>query len=96
MGSIQAATSWHHQGLYMGMHWLWWIFWIAVALIVLWVFLRLGTDERSRRTEQGRREAAEDVLRRRFSEGEIDEDEFLHRMRLIRESRGRAGKTTED
>jgi len=84
-------TSWHHQGLYMGMHWLWWIFWIAVIFVVLWAFLRLGTDERSRRTEQDRREAAEDVLRRRFSEGELDEDEFLHRMRLIRESRASTG-----
>lgn len=89
-------TSWHHQGLYIGMHWLWWIFWIAVIFVVLWAFLRLGTDERSRRTEQDRREAAEDVLRRRFSEGELDEDEFLHRMRLIRESRAPTGTTTGD
>lgn len=96
MWLIQTVPGWHHQGLYMGMHWLWWVFWVAVVVLIVWVFLRLDRGERSRRTEQTRREAAEDVLRRRFSEGEIEEDDFLHRMRLIRESRTSAEGSSRD
>lgn len=89
MWLIQArtTTSWHHEGLFMHMHWIWWVVWIVLILLVVWGFVRLVGEERSRRDERLRREAAEDVLRRRFSEGEIDEDEFLHRMQLLRESR---------
>lgn len=89
MWLIQARTptSWHHEGLFMHMHWLWWVVWIVLILLVVWGFVRLVGEERSRRDERIRREAADDVLRRRFSEGEIDEDEFLHRMHLLRESR---------
>ena len=87
MGLMQAPTSWHHQGLYMGMHWLWWLFWILAILVIVWAFWRLGRDERSRERDETRREAAEEALRRRFGEGEIDEDQFLERMRILRESR---------
>jgi uncharacterized membrane protein len=83
----QMPSSWHHQGLYMGMHWLWWLFWLLVVLLVAWAFWRLVRDERERDRETSRREAAEEILRRRFSEGEIEEEELLHGIRLLRESR---------
>lgn len=92
----QMPGSWHHEGLFVGMHWLWWLFWILVMVVVVWAFVRLARDERSRRDRASEREAAEEALRRRFAEGEIGEDEFLHRMRLLRESRpddrGEAGE----
>lgn len=92
MSLIQTPGGWHHQGLFMGMHLLWWLFWILTAAVVLWAFWRVVRDRRSRQREEDRREEAEEVLRRRFGEGEIDEDEFLHRMHLLRESRaGEAG-----
>lgn len=93
MWLIQArdATSWHHEGLFMHMHWLWWVIWIVLILFVVWGFVRLVGEQRDQRDASSRREAAEDVLRRRFSEGELDEDQFLHRMRLIRESRSDEG-----
>ena len=82
----QMPSSWHHQGLYMGMHWLWWLFWLLIVLLVAWAFWRLVRDERERDRETSRREAAEETLRRRFSEGAIEEEEFLRRMRVLRES----------
>jgi putative membrane protein len=91
MWMIQMPSGWHHGGLFMGLHWLWWIFWILVVLVIGWAFWRLVRDERTRDREETRREDAEEVLRRRFSAGEIDEDEFLHRMHLLRESRPPAG-----
>lgn len=83
----QVPWNWHHEGLYMGMHWLWWLFWILVALVLVWMFWRLLRDGGTRGREEPRRETAEEVLRRRFSEGEIDEEEFRRRIRLLRESR---------
>lgn len=88
MGYMQMPSSWHHEGLYMGMHWLWWLFWLFTIAGVVWAFVRLARDERTKRREEARREATEEVLRRRFSEGEIEEEEFLHRMRVLRESWG--------
>lgn len=83
----QVPGRWHHEGLFMGLHWPWWLFWILVALVVVWAFWRLVRDERERRERSSEREAAEETLRRRFAEGEIGEEEFLDRMRLLRESR---------
>ena len=83
----QMPSGWHHQGLYMGMHWLWWLFWVLVVLLVVGAFWRFVRDERTRYREDGRRDAAEEVLRRRSSEGELDEDEFRRQMRLLRQSR---------
>lgn len=89
MWLVQARTPtpWHHDGLFMHMHWIWWIVWIALILLVAWGLVRLVGEERARRDAGAWREAAEDVLRRRFGAGEIDEGEFLHRLRLIRESK---------
>lgn len=80
--------GWHHEGLYMGMHWGWWIFWILVLAVLAWAFVRLLSDERARRRETERTESAEEILRRRFGRGELDEEEFAERMRALRESRG--------
>lgn len=82
----QMPTGWHHDGLFMGLHWIWWLFWIFVAFAVVWAFWRVVRDEGTRSRDEPRRETAEDVLRRRFSEGEIDEDEFRRRLRALRES----------
>lgn len=82
----QMPTGWHHDGLFMGLHWLWWLFWILVVLGVAWAFWRLVRDGETRQREDSNRETAEDILRRRFSEGEIDEDEFRRRLRTLRES----------
>lgn len=84
----QMPTTWHHDGHLIGLHWAWWLFWIAVVFLIVWSFWRLVRDERTRDREEGRRENAEEVLRRRYSEGEIDEDEFRHRMRVLGETGG--------
>lgn len=80
--------SWHHEGLFMGMHWAWWIFWIAAAATIVWAFWRLGADRAEAHREAERSLAAEEVLRERFARGEIDEDELLDRMETLKGSRG--------
>lgn len=87
MWTMQMSPEWHHQGLFMGLHWLWWLFWLLVAFVVGWAFWQLVRDERGLDREESRREDAEEVLRRRFSEGELEEDGFLQGSRVLRESR---------
>ncbi len=68
-----------HDGNYMiGMHGLWWLFWvllIGAALFFTWG--RPGrTDDRSRETPL-------EVLRRRLASGEITPAEFEERNKLL-------------
>ncbi len=84
---IQASETWHHQGLYMGMHWGWWLFWIVVLLIVVWAFWRLFAERSEVHREATGALQAEEALRERFARGEIDEDEFAHRLKVLQESR---------
>lgn len=83
----QMPQSWHHSGLYLGMHWGWWIFWTVAVLILLWAFWRLYAENREVRREARRREAAEEALRERFARGEIDEEELARRLRVLQQSR---------
>lgn len=81
------AQGWHHEGLYMGMHWGWWIFWILLLVVLGWAFVRYASEERERRRATEHQESAEEILRRRFGRGELDEEEFAERMRTLRASR---------
>lgn len=87
MHSLQMPWGWHHDGMLMGWHWLWWLFWIVVVVLVVWALGRFLREDRGtdRRVTDG--EDPEEVLRRRFSRGELDEEEFRRRLRVLRESR---------
>lgn len=85
----QQGEAWHRQGLYMGMHWAWWIFWIAAIAILVWAFWRLAADRRQAHERVRRILEAEDTLRQRFARGEIDESELAEGKRALRASRSR-------
>lgn len=85
MGVAQMARSWHGGGLFMGMHWLWWAFWTVLLLVVLLAFWRIGADRAATRRAVREEEQAEAVLRRRFADGEIDEEEYARKLKVIRE-----------
>lgn len=78
--------GWHDGGLFMGMHWVWWFVWIGTALLLGWGLFRGLTDRRRARRRIGMTEAAEEALRRRFADGEIDEEEFAHRMKVLHDT----------
>ena len=80
--------SWHDGGLFIGMHWLWWLFWIGTIALLLWAVWRSVSEDRSVHRRSRDRESAEEALRERFAEGEIDEEELRHRMEILRQSRG--------
>lgn len=88
MIAVQDVGGWHHEGLYMGMHWIWWLFWIGTLAVLGWAFWRLYADRAGARREAERMLQAEGMLRERFARGEIDEEELARKMTALRTSRG--------
>ena len=84
--SLQRATAWHDGGMLMGMHWAWWLFWVLTVLFLLWGFRLLLRDRSATRRRLEREEAAERILRAAYAKGEISEDEFDRRLRVLRET----------
>lgn len=80
---LQSTTVWHREGLFMGMHWVWWLFWIVTLVIIAWAFVRLFADRRQARLRELKRRQAEEALRERFSRGEIREDELIERLTAL-------------
>ena len=60
-----------HDGAYMvGMHWFWWLFWIALLAAIFWA--PWGTPLRR---DKPPRETPHELLRRRLATGEITTQE---------------------
>lgn len=87
MNLMMQSEPWHRQGLYMGMHWAWWLFWVGAVAMVLWAFWRLVAERKEGRRRTHDILAAEEVLRNRFARGEIGEAEFADGMQALRSSR---------
>ena len=66
-------------GYFMGgMHWIWWIFWVAlVGSIVFYGWA--GPSDRRR----GPRESPHEVLKRRLANGDISAEEYEKRKVLL-------------
>ena len=62
----------------IGMHYLWWVFWIAVVFgLVFWAWG--GSTARRDRP----RETSHEVLRRRLASGEISTEEYEKRKTVL-------------
>lgn len=88
----QMPHSWHNGGMFIGMHWLWWSFWIVTLLLLAWALWRAVADRSETHRQVRREESAEDELRRRFARGEIDEEELHHRIRVLHETHPSGGR----
>jgi putative membrane protein len=82
---LAQTDSWHGGGMFIGMHWLWWLFWIGTLAVILWAVARASADRSESHRSTLERQAAEDTLRQRFAAGEIDEEEYRRRMQVLRE-----------
>ena len=70
---------WAHH--YWGMHMFWWIFWVViVGALLLWLAPR----------PLRRSDTALDTLRRRYASGEIDDEEYRHRLQILESGKGPA------
>ena len=63
-----------------GMHGIWWGLWI---LLILWIFLIPYPTPGQKR----KKDNAMEILRERFARGEISEEEFEQRKKLLRENK---------
>ena len=73
-------------GMYMGLHWVWWLVWLAIIGVLVWALAR-GLSGAGRETRSPpHTDSAEDVLRARFDRGEISEEEFRKSEKVLRES----------
>ncbi len=62
----------------IGMHWIWWLVWVAVIAAAWWAF--------SKRPATSPEPTPLDRLQRRYADGEITTDEYEERKaRLLRE-----------
>ena len=80
MMMLQMGETWHRQGLFMGMHWAWWTFWILAAAVVLWAFWRVYSDEREARGEVRAFRNREADLRARHERGEISREQLIDEL----------------
>jgi putative membrane protein len=80
------SSSWHYQGMFMGVHWLWWSFLLFTGVVLVWGLWRMLSDDRGTRRSSAIHESAEEALRERFAKGEVDEEEYVHRLQVLRDS----------
>ncbi len=67
---------WGHH--FWGMHVFWWAFWMILVFVLL--FYAWPTQIR-------RRDSAIEELRRAYASGQISEEEYRHRLAVLREHR---------
>lgn len=63
----------HH---FWGMHLIWWIIWIV---LLIWIFATPYSIPGSRRTKEN----PLDILQKRFAKGEITEEEYSERKKVL-------------
>ncbi len=67
----------HH---FIGMHWIWWL--LVAGFILLIIFNMLPY-----RTASASKEDALDILKMRYARGEIEQEEFEERKRVLLQSK---------
>ena len=44
VNAVLQQMSWHDGGLFMGMHWMWWLVSLGAFCLLAWAFVRLYAD----------------------------------------------------
>lgn len=88
--ALRTLMDGHHQGMdpYMGLHWAWWLVWLAIGAALISALARLLTEppEGAARSEPDP-DSPDEILCARYGRGEVSEDEFRERRRALRRSR---------
>ena len=64
------------NGNFFGMHFFWWIFWIAIAIIAFYIISNLINNNSTKST-------AIEILKKRFANGEITKEEFEESKKVL-------------
>lgn len=72
-------NDWHGVG-HMGGMWLWWILGIAIIGVLAWVVVKpLSSNSRDNES------TPEELLTRRYAQGDIDKDDYEKRLSDLRQ-----------
>ena len=71
--------DWNGAG-HMGGMWFWWIAGIVIVAALIWAMFRTSSQ-----TAGNGGASAEELLKRRYANGEIDEDVYEKRLRDLRQ-----------
>lgn len=85
----QEGSMWYGDGHMVGMHWAWWIFWIVVVAFLVWLVARTtasGSTGGGTPPPSAPRQTPEEILRERLAKGEISEEDFRERLRVLKGS----------
>lgn len=77
---IIQLPEWHRRGMFMGVHWAWWLFILLAVVVLLWAFVRLTADRAATRRNAAEMRRAEADLHARFERGEITEEQLTSRL----------------
>jgi uncharacterized membrane protein len=85
---VQTFADGHHGGMFMGLHWAWWMIWLAIGAALIWALARMLLEPGPDRQPSGDGpRSPEEALRTRYARGEISDEEFTARSRTLRRSR---------
>ncbi|MCW5631970.1 MAG: SHOCT domain-containing protein [Rubrivivax sp.] len=73
-----------------GMHFLWWIFWIAIVGVIAWAIWGRARDVKAAETapRESPHETPHETLKRRLASGECTPEEYERRKALLDRDRG--------
>lgn len=71
-------TGWHDMGHMAGM-WFWWILALVLIVLAAWIVSRVTSQQ-----GESAGESAEERLKRRYADGEIDQSEYETRLKDLR------------
>ena len=57
-----------------------WLFWILLIVVIVWAVRAMSSADRNRR---GSAKSPLEILQERFARGEIDEEEFERKRKLL-------------
>ena len=58
-----------------------WILWIVIVAVIIWLLIYIIKMQRP--TEHGRGDRSMEILKERFARGEIDQEEFEQRRKIL-------------
>ena len=85
------TPEWHRGGMFMGVHWAWWLFILLAVVVLVWAFARVVADRAATRRNAERMRQAEAELRARYEHGEITEQQLTSQLAVLLGIDPRAG-----
>ena len=71
------------HGFGFGGMWFGWLFWLVLIVVLIWAVKSFLDNQNKGTSVKDSSADALDILKRRFANGEIDEEEFQRRKQLL-------------